>query len=54
MAKLRDESGHLYCLMECPHCENHDWHAQVEDRELVGDREVFQCALCFAIFTYFP
>jgi hypothetical protein len=44
----RDADGQVKVLIECPHCENYDWHSQRSP----DDDKHFQCALCFAGFTY--
>jgi transposase-like protein len=43
-----EPDGTVSVLMECPHCENYEWHAQVSP----DDHQHFQCRLCFATFTY--
>jgi hypothetical protein len=45
MTLIRDDSGNVYSVMECPHCEVYESHASVPDRD-----GVFQCARCFAMF----
>lgn len=46
VAIIQDDQGSQYALMECPHCESHEMHAPVPDRD-----GTFQCALCFAMFV---
>lgn len=46
----REEDGTTSVLMECPHCENYGWHQQARP----DDDKHFQCAQCFAGFTYSP
>ena len=45
MTLIRDDNGKVYSLMECPHCDVHESHEAVPDRD-----DVFQCARCFAMF----
>lgn len=47
MTILRNEGGPTRSLMECPHCEVYGLHELAD----LGDGNVFQCALCFAMFT---
>jgi len=48
MALIRTDSGEVFALMECPHCEVYEMHGQAQ-----GQRAgVFQCAWCFAMFTH--
>jgi DNA-directed RNA polymerase subunit RPC12/RpoP len=47
MTLMRDESGSVFSLMECPHCGSYAMHAAVKGEP----GQVFECARCFARFT---